>query len=180
MSRFPPRNPPDNAFSWSCCNCVCNFNLSTLYQVAILWSCLFVCLSVCLFVDKYVSTWSCLFVSSSSRHLDLHLSLSPSTFWHRSSSLRLRELRKLLAHTQPHRHRDTLTTSHKHTDTLTQKHRHPHTVTQTPSHKHRDTLTQTHRRLCSKKYLSAWKGSPVQVLFLLSPALLGRDLEIWI
>ena len=164
MSRFPPRNPPDNAFSWSCCNCVCNFNLSTLYQVAILWSCLFVCLSVCLFVDKYVSTWSCLFVSSSSRHLDLHLSLSPSTFWHRSSSLRLRELRKLSAHTQTHRHKhtDTLTQTHIHTDTQTQTHRHPHT------------------QISSKQYVLDWKGSPVQVLFLLSPALLGGDLKIWI
>ena len=36
-------------------------------------------------------TWSCLFVSSSSRHFALHLSLSPSTFWHRNSSLRPRK-----------------------------------------------------------------------------------------
>ena len=29
MSRlFPPRNPPDNAFSWSCCNCVCKSIIS--------------------------------------------------------------------------------------------------------------------------------------------------------
>ena len=60
MSRFPPRNPPDNAFSWSCCNCVCNFKLSTLYQVAILWSCLFVCLSVCWQICFYLKLSVCL------------------------------------------------------------------------------------------------------------------------
>ena len=108
-----------------------------------------VCLSVCLFVDKYVSTWSCLFVSSSSRHLDLHLSLSPSTFWHRSSSLRLRELRKLSAHTQTHRHKhtDTLTQTHIHTYTQTHRHRHRHTDKDTHTHTHTgatDTHTQTH------------------------------------
>ena len=125
MSRFPPRNPPDNAFSWSCCNCVCNFNLSTLYQVAILWSCLFVCLSVCWQICFYLKLSICLLQLKALRSPPLSLALH-----------------LLTSQFQPEVKRVTKVIG-SHTDTQTQKHRHPHTNTQTPSHKH--TYTHTHR-----------------------------------
>ena len=125
MSRFPPRNPPDNAFSWSCCNCVCNFNLSTLYQVAILWSCLFVCLSVCWQICFYLKLSICLLQLKALRSPPLSLALH-----------------LLTSQFQPEVKRVTKVIG-SHTDTQTQTHRHPHTNTQTPSHKH--TYTHTHR-----------------------------------
>ena len=146
MSRFPPRNAPDIAFSWSCCSWVWNRNyiirtislsfdfydivfaqssslFSKSYQMSIFN--IFDTIPASTFISIYstfISTCSWRLVSSNSRHLalhldngydhsyhcyyyyyykssllvlsslssslTLHLSLSPSTFWHRSSSLR--------------------------------------------------------------------------------------------
>ena len=97
MSRFPPRNAPDIAFSWSCCSWVWNQNyiirtislsfdfydkvfalssslLSKSYQMSIFN--IFDTIPASIFISIYstfISTCSWRLVSSSSRHLALHL-----------------------------------------------------------------------------------------------------------